>query len=42
MLNFLGASMTLAGLVPPLCGDNGGMLVDGGYSKSVFMILQTI
>lgn len=23
--------MTLAGLLPPLC-DNGGMLVDGGYS----------
>ncbi|KAF8514349.1 hypothetical protein BU17DRAFT_52619 [Hysterangium stoloniferum] len=28
---FIRASMTLAGLVPPLCGDNGGMLVDGGY-----------
>ena len=26
--------MTLAGLLPPLC-DNGGMLVDGGYSTSV-------
>lgn len=28
-----GASMTLVGLLPPLC-DNGNMLVDGGYSKS--------
>jgi predicted acylesterase/phospholipase RssA len=28
-----GASMTLVGLLPPLC-DNGDMLVDGGYSKS--------
>jgi len=26
-----GASMTLVGLLPPLC-DNGGLLVDGGYS----------
>lgn len=25
--------MTLAGLLPPLC-DNGGVLVDGGYSMS--------
>jgi hypothetical protein len=28
----LGASMTLIGLLPPLC-ENGNMLVDGGYSK---------
>jgi len=28
----LGASMTLVGLLPPLC-DNGQMLVDGGYRK---------
>ena len=27
-----GASMTLVGLLPPIC-DNGNMLVDGGYSK---------
>lgn len=27
-----GASMTLIGLLPPLC-ENGNMLVDGGYSK---------
>jgi lysophospholipid hydrolase len=27
-----GASMTLVGLLPPLC-ENGNMLVDGGYSK---------
>ena len=27
-----GASMTLVGLLPPLC-DNGSMLVDGGYSR---------
>ena len=26
----IGASMTLVGLLPPLC-DNGSMLVDGGY-----------
>ena len=31
----LGASMTLVGLVPPLC-DNGSMLVDGGYSEETF------
>ena len=29
----LGASMTLVGLLPPLC-DNGNMLVDGGYRES--------
>jgi hypothetical protein len=28
-----GASMTLVGLLPPLC-DNGDMLVDGGYGES--------
>lgn len=27
-----GASMTLVGLLPPLC-DNGNMLVDGGYCE---------
>lgn len=27
-----GASMTLVGLLPPLC-DNGQLLVDGGYSE---------
>ena len=27
-----GASMTLVGLLPPIC-DNGKMLVDGGYGK---------
>lgn len=27
-----GASMTLVGLLPPLC-ENGGMLVDGGYRE---------
>ena len=30
--NFKGASMTLVGLLPPLC-DNGKLLVDGGYSE---------
>lgn len=30
----LGASMTLVGLLPPLC-DNGNMLVDGGYGKFI-------
>lgn len=30
--SFIGASMTLVGLLPPLC-DNGNLLVDGGYSK---------
>lgn len=29
---FVGASMTLVGLLPPLC-DNGNMLVDGGYGE---------
>lgn len=28
----VGASMTLAGLLPPLC-DNGNVLVDGGYGE---------
>jgi hypothetical protein len=28
----LGASMTLVGMLPPLC-DNGNMLVDGGYGE---------
>lgn len=28
----VGGSMTLVGLLPPLC-DNGNMLVDGGYSR---------
>ena len=27
-----GASMTLVGLLPPIC-DNGNMLVDGGYRE---------
>ncbi|ELU38806.1 hydrolase [Rhizoctonia solani AG-1 IA] len=31
-LLFAGASMTLVGLLPPLC-DNGTLLVDGGYGK---------
>ena len=31
---YIRASMTLVGLLPPLC-DRGNMLVDGGYSKSV-------
>ena len=30
---FAGASMTLVGLLPPIC-DNGNMLVDGGYGAS--------
>jgi len=30
--NTSGASMTLVGLLPPLC-DNGNVLVDGGYCK---------
>jgi hypothetical protein len=29
---FIRASMTLVGLIPPLC-DAGQMLVDGGYSE---------
>ncbi|KAJ7110317.1 hypothetical protein C8R43DRAFT_1042208 [Mycena crocata] len=31
---FIRASMTLVGLLPPLCND-GGMLVDGGYGESM-------
>jgi lysophospholipid hydrolase len=30
---YIRASMTLVGLLPPLC-DGGNMLVDGGYSES--------
>lgn len=32
-----GASMTLVGLLPPIC-DNGTMLVDGGYCKLLFFL----
>ena len=32
LIQQLGASMTLVGLLPPLC-DNGSMLVDGGYRE---------
>jgi len=35
----LGASMTLVGLLPPLC-DNGSMLVDGGYRRFSIMFLS--
>ncbi|PSN72102.1 lysophospholipase NTE1, partial [Corynespora cassiicola Philippines] len=28
---YVRASMSLAGLLPPLCDDNGNMLLDGGY-----------
>jgi predicted acylesterase/phospholipase RssA len=31
---FIGASMSLVGLLPPLC-DNGHMLVDGGYMDNL-------
>lgn len=34
----VGASMTLVGLLPPLC-DNGSLLVDGGYSEFKQLIL---
>ncbi|KAH9949389.1 patatin-domain-containing protein [Amylocystis lapponica] len=34
---FIRASMTLVGLLPPLC-DNGNMLVDGGYSESIAFV----
>lgn len=33
-----GASMTMVGLLPPLC-ENGHLLVDGGYSK--FQVVST-
>lgn len=32
---FIRASMTLVGLLPPLCDDNGHMLVDGGYMDNL-------
>jgi len=32
LTSLAGASMTLVGLLPPLC-HKGSMLVDGGYSK---------
>lgn len=34
---YIRASMSLAGLLPPLC-DNGDMLVDGGSVPSVFAL----
>lgn len=37
----LGASMTLVGLLPPLC-DNGSMLVDGGYRKFSIMFFVVL
>jgi lysophospholipid hydrolase len=37
----IGASITLVGLLPPLC-DNGSMLVDGGYSACHHLILYLI
>ena len=37
----LGASMTLVGMLPPLC-DNGSMLVDGGYRRFSIMILVVL
>lgn len=39
MLFLLGASMTLVGLLPPLC-DNGSMLVDGGYRRVSIIFLM--
>ncbi|KAH8119991.1 patatin-domain-containing protein [Phellopilus nigrolimitatus] len=36
---YIRASMTLVGLLPPLC-DNGSMLVDGGYTHSVILHYQ--
>lgn len=32
--------MTLVGLLPPLC-DNGSMLVDGGYSRQLYLQSKT-
>jgi lysophospholipid hydrolase len=37
----LGASMTLVGMLPPLC-DNGSMLVDGGYRRVSIMFLVVL
>lgn len=37
-IGVLGASMTLVGLLPPMC-DNGNMLVDGGYSEYLLSLL---
>lgn len=37
----LGASMTLVGLLPPLC-DNGSMLVDGGYRRFSIIFLLVL
>lgn len=39
-IDLSGASMTLAGLLPPLC-DNGSMLVDGGYRTCFSVPLGT-
>lgn len=35
----IGASMTLVGLLPPLC-DNGSLLVDGGYCEFILSLLS--
>jgi lysophospholipid hydrolase len=40
LMRLTGASMTLVGLLPPLC-DNGSLLVDGGYSRSTNSVLNT-
>lgn len=37
----VGASMTLVGLLPPLC-DNGNMLVDGGYSACLGLFARSL
>lgn len=37
----IGASMTLVGLLPPLC-DNGNMLVDGGYSACLGFFARSL
>lgn len=33
--------MTLVGLLPPIC-DNGNMLVDGGYSECLIVLLKQV
>jgi lysophospholipid hydrolase len=38
---FIRASMTLVGMLPPLC-DNGSMLVDGGYRRVSIMFLVVL
>ena len=40
-LFWTGASMSLVGLLPPIC-ENGNLLVDGGYSEQCHLIRKYV